>query len=101
MAQFDVYKNSRGGQYPYLLDVQHDNLASFPSRVVVPLIPIKTYTSPTTRLHPRVTIAAVEYVLKFHDLGAVLLNTLGKPVLSLADRRSELIAAIDFLFTGS
>jgi len=100
MAQFDVFKNARGGPYPYLLDVQSDSLASLPSRVVVPLIALKNYPKPVARLHPRVRIAAVEYVLKFHDLVAVPANALGAQVTSLVHRRDELIAAIDLLFTG-
>lgn len=101
MAQFDVFKSPRGGLYPFLLDVQADLLASLATRIVVPLVALKKYGKPITRLHPTAIIAGVEYVLKFHDLAAVPANVLvGRPVDSLAHRRVELIAALDFLFTG-
>ena len=38
MAQFDVYKNPRGGLYPYVLDVQTDLLTSLATRIVVELV---------------------------------------------------------------
>lgn len=100
MAQFDVFKSPRGGLYPFLLDVQTNLLSSLATRIVVPLIALKKYGKPITRLHPTVKVAGVEYVLKFHDLAAVPANVLTRPVDSLAHRRAELIAALDLLFTG-
>ena len=100
MAQFDVFRNPRGGGYPFLLELQADLLSSLATRVVVPLVPIKKYGKPITRLHPTVTIAGVEYVLKFHDLAAVPASALVQRVHSLAHRRAELIGALDLLFTG-
>jgi len=100
MAQFDLFKNPRGGLYPFLLDVQTDLLGSLATRIVVPLVALKKYGKPITRLHPTATIVGVEYVLKFHDLAAVPAKVLVRPVDSLAHRRAELIAALDLLFTG-
>ena len=100
MAQFDVYKNPRGGAYPLLLDIQADILGALATRVVVPLIAVKKYGKPITRLHPTARIGGVEYLLKFHDLVAIPATAHGERVQSLADRRSELVAAIDLLFTG-
>jgi toxin CcdB len=101
MPQFDVFKNPRGGAYPFLLDIQADVLSALATRVVVPLIAVKKYGKPITRLHPTVTIGGVEYVLKFHDLAAIPATALGERVQSLANRRPELIAALDLLFTGA
>lgn len=100
MAQFDVYKNERGGLYPYVLDVQTDLLTSLATRIVVPLIALKKYGKPITRLHPTAKFAGVDYVMKFHDLAAVPATVLVRPIASLAHRRAELIAALDLLFTG-
>lgn len=100
MPQFDVFKNPRGGVYPFLLDVQTDLLESLATRIVVPLIAVKKYGKPITRLHPTATIANTEYVLKFHDLAAVPASVLVKPVASLVHRRAEIVAALDLLFTG-
>lgn len=101
MAQFDLYKNPRGGAYPLLLDVQSEVLARLATRVVVPLTTVRRYgAKPITRLDPTAKIAGVEYVLVFQELSAVPASVLGDPVGSLASRRTELIAALDLLFTG-
>ncbi len=80
--------------------MQTELLGSLGTRIVVPLIAVKKYGKPISRLHPTATIAGVDYVLKFHDLAAVPASVLVRPVASLAHRRAELVAAIDLLFTG-
>lgn len=100
MAQFDVYKNPRKGAFPLLVDVQSDVLERLATRIVVPLTPPKRYGSkPITRLNP-VTIDGGAYVLVFQELAGIPVASLGQRVGSLADRRTELIAALDLLFTG-
>jgi toxin CcdB len=101
MAQFDVHRNPRGGEFALLLDVQSDLLASLATRVVVPMASRKRFGArPITRLNPTARVRGTEYVLVFQELAAVPTTALGAPVVSLADRRNELIAAIDLLFTG-
>jgi toxin CcdB len=101
VAQFDVHKNPGGGLYPLLLDVQSSALDRLDGRVVVPLVPRKKYgAKPIARLNPTAVIGNVEYVLVFQDLAQTPLAALGERVVSLSARRSELIAALDFLFTG-
>ena len=101
MAQFELFRNPRGGDYPLLLDVQSELLARLATRVVVPLMTVKRYGArPITRLNPTVRVRNVEYVLVFQELAAIPSTTLRAPVGSLASRRTELIAALDLLFTG-
>ena len=101
MPQFDVFKNPRGGVYALLLDVQADVLAGLATRVVVPLTTLKRYgNKPITRLNPTALIDGTEYVLVFQEMAAIPAASLGAPVMSLAPRRSELIAAVDLIFTG-
>lgn len=101
MAQFDLHKNPRGGAYPLLLDVQAELLAGLATRVVVPLMTVKRYGArPITRLNPIATIHGVEHVLLFQELAAVPPAALGERVGSLAERRADLVAALDLLFTG-
>ena len=101
MAQFDVLRNPRGGDYPFLLDVQSELLARLATRVVVPLITLKRYGArPITRLNPTAKVRGVEYVLLFQELAAVPASALGEPIGTLAQRRTDLIAALDLLFTG-
>lgn len=101
MAQFDVFKNTRGGTFPLLLDVQSGTLGGLASRVVVPLSTLKRHGSrPITRLNPIAKIGGVDYVLVFQELAAIPASALGTHVGSLAGRRAELIGALDLLFTG-
>jgi toxin CcdB len=100
MAQFDVHRNPRGGEFPLLLDVQADVVAALETRIVVPLTRRKRTTKPITRINPLATIDDVEYVLVFQELAAVPTTALGPRIASLAAQRDELVAAIDWLITG-
>jgi len=101
MAQFDLHRNPRGGTYPLLLDVQADVLARLATRVVVPLISVKRHGArPITRLNPVVHVDDEDYVVLFQELAAIATSALGDRVGSLADRRAELVALADLLFTG-
>jgi toxin CcdB len=101
MAQFDVYRNPRRGAFPLLLDIQAEVLSQLATRVVVPLATVKRYGArPITHLNPTAKIGRAQYVLVFQELAAIPASTLRSPVGSLSDRRTDLIAAIDLLFTG-
>lgn len=101
MAQFDIYKNSRPGLFPLLLDVQAGLLSSLATRVVVPMAKRRGYGSaPITQLNPTAKVAGVEYVLVFQELAAVPAAVLGEAVGSLKSRRADVIRAIDLLFSG-
>ena len=100
MPQFDVYRNPRGGRYPLLLDVQAELLERLATRVVVPMTPAEGRAEPISVLNPTATIEGVDYVLEFQELAAVPRSELAAPIASLSERRSELIAAVDLLFTG-
>jgi toxin CcdB len=101
MAQFDLYRNPRRGQFPLLLDVQAELLSGLATRVVVPMARLRRYdVKPITRLNPTVTLGRDEYVLVFQELAAVPLSAMGERCGSLASRRAELVSALDLLFTG-
>jgi toxin CcdB len=102
MAQFDLYKNPRGGTYALLLDVQADLMAQLETRVVVPLVRRDRYKAPpVARAIPSVIIDGVDYVLVVPLLAAVSKTTLAKAVGSLRGVRADVIAAHDLLFSGS
>jgi toxin CcdB len=101
MAQFDVHRNPRRGDYPLLLDMQANLLSQLATRVVVPMTPLKDYPlKPLTRLNPTVRVRGTEYVLVFQELAAIPKSALGETRGSLSTRRSDLLAALDLLFTG-
>jgi toxin CcdB len=101
MPQFDVFGNPRSKAYPFLLDVQADLLSELATRVVVPLTPAaKLRRKPLTRLNPIVSIRGADHVALFQELAAIPEKALGEAVANVAARRTELVAALDLLFTG-
>jgi len=102
MAQFDVYVNPvrdmKGGA-PFVLDVQSDQLAGLPTRMIVPLA-IPDDFQPLRHLNPIVEINGQRLALMTQFMAAVPRHVLSQPVTNLADRRDDIVAALDFLFTG-
>lgn len=102
MAQFDVYQNpnpATNQQIPYLLDVQTDLLEITKTRVVIPLEVCGGF-SVAERLMPTFTIDGITVAMSTPELAGVGLTNLGTPVDSLADKRQEIMNALDLLFSG-
>ncbi len=100
MAQFDVYRNANAKSaetFPYLLDIQADLLASLSTRVVVPLVPVE---KPIAHLNPVFEVNSESVAMLTQELSGVEQSVLGEKVGSLKERRSEIIAALDFLVSG-
>jgi toxin CcdB len=101
VAQFDVFRNPRRRTYPFLLDLQADLLRDLATRVVAPLVPLRRHRGkPLTGLNPVVPVGGEDHVILFQELAALPVTVLGDAVASLQSRRSELVAALDLLFTG-
>lgn len=103
MAQFDVYVNSNPEtkqNIPYLLDVQAELLDNLSTRVVVPLISVSVMGKAAKHLNPQFKIKRTAVVMSTAELAGVSLHVLGEKVCSLKGQRNEIIAALDFLFTG-
>ncbi|MBU2539117.1 MAG: CcdB family protein [Proteobacteria bacterium] len=103
MAQFDVYANTNPDTkkiVPYLLDIQADLLEDLATHVVVPLIPFSVMGKAAKHLNPVFTIKKTKVVMSTSELAGVPTRILGEKVASLNDYRNEIIAALDFLFTG-
>ncbi len=103
MAQFDVYQNPNPKtniSIPYLLDVQADLLDNLKTRVVVPLITVSAMGKAANYLNPQFNINRTSLVMSTTELAGVNLLALGEKVCSLKEQRSEIIAALDLLFTG-
>ncbi len=101
MARFDVYRLP-GRSGPLVVDVQADLLRDLMSRVVVPLEP-KSSAGPERlpRLEPEFRIAGEDYVFKPTDIAVLPAALLREPVTNLeSEHRSEVVAALDFLFQG-
>ena len=104
MARFDVYPNpgSHAKSTPYLLDVQSDLLDGLDSRMMIPLRSVEHFAKVKlpTRLTPVLTIMGKDFLLETPKMGAVPQRVLKSRVTSLADERSQITAALDFLFQG-
>lgn len=103
MAQFDVYENQNPKtkeSIPYLLDLQTDLLNNLTTRVVVPLITVAVMGKAAKYLNPQFKIKRTTVIMSTAELAGVNLHILGDKVCSLKEHRTEIIAALDFLFTG-
>jgi toxin CcdB len=104
MSQFDLYANPdkrTQKTYPFFVAIQNGLLESLNSRLVIPLTPVsradKTYPD---NLCPVISIAGKTYALLTQQMAAVAGTLLKKKAGSLAEYRTEIIAAVDFLITG-
>jgi toxin CcdB len=103
MAQFDVYLNSNpetNQSIPYLLDLQADLLNNLTTRVVVPLVAVSVMGKDAKHLNPQFNIKETCVVMSTAELAGVKLPVLGEKVCSIKESRTEILAALDFLFTG-
>jgi toxin CcdB len=104
MAQFDVYPNpnpASRARIPYLVALPSDLLGTFDATVVAPLR-LKTDRDvvPVLRLNPMLQIDGETYFLRPQELAAIATRNLKNPVANLSPQREEILAALDFLFTG-
>ena len=101
MAQFDVFRNVKRGNFPLLLDVQAELLATLATRTVAPIMRKRRLgRSLVTRLNPTIDIDGIEYVAVFQEIAAVPLSILGSKIVSCIRQRDEFVRALDLLFTG-
>lgn len=103
MAQFDVYLNPNAETrkvIPYLLDVQSDLLDMLATRVVVPLVLAEEMGLPAKQLNPQFKVKGEAVVMSTAELAGIPNRSLGDKVASLKNKRDEIIAALDLLFTG-
>jgi len=101
MSQFDVYANRgpNSDTIPFLLDVQSDLLAPLRTRVVVPLVAVEA-ARPMTRLNPVFRVGGRDVLMSTQEIAGYPIERLIEPVGTLAPRRDEIVAAIDFLIQG-
>ena len=103
MAQFDVYLNPNPDTrevIPYLLDVQNDLLDTLATRVVAPLVLAAEMGAAAKQLNPQFKIKGMAVVMSTAELAGIANRSLGDKVTSLENKRDEIIAALDLLFTG-
>jgi toxin CcdB len=103
MAHLDVYANPNAAAkgFPYLVELQTGLLDEMPTTVVAPLgLPKVIDQIPVLRLNPTVTVDGQRLVVMTQELAAIKRRQLKAPVANLSPQREEILAALDFLFTG-
>ena len=99
MSKFDIHA-APSSSVPFLMDLQDDIVDLLSTRVVAPLIPAMDVEKRMKILNPVIQIKGTEYVLMTHLLAAVSFSALGEKVDTAISQRDEIIASLDFLFTG-
>jgi len=104
MSQFSVYANEDKATqktYPYFLNVQNDLLDELNSRVVIPFsTPGSIKHRDAKKLCPIIQIKGKDFVLLTHQITTVPETFLSSKVDEANFFRTEIISAIDLLFTG-
>ncbi|ECA3795154.1 plasmid maintenance protein CcdB [Salmonella enterica subsp. enterica] len=101
--QFTVYSNTgKIVAYPLLLDVTSDIIGQLNRRVVIPLLPVEKY--PGARPERMIPIIVLtdgrEYAVMTHELASIPVRALGAEFCDAAQYRTQIKAAVDFLFDG-
>ncbi|MGB4912014.1 MAG: CcdB family protein [Candidatus Dechloromonas phosphoritropha] len=104
MAQFDVHRNPNAASakaIPFLLDVQADLLSGLVTRVAVPLArPDAVGNRPAHHLNPVFDIEGGKFVMLTSEMAGIPVKRLGQIVVNLGDRRTDIIRALDVVFSG-
>ena len=83
-----------------VIDCQSDLHDPFNSRFVVPLVPTEEAAPGIGRLHPSLVVNGSEFVMATHLAAAVRRRELGPPIANLAERRLDIVGALNLLITG-
>lgn len=103
MAQFDVYPNpiaTTRRAYPFVVALQSDFAADARTQIVAPLVPLEWMPKVISRLTPVVSLEGSEHLVLVPALTGMPARDLKQRRCSIAAARSEVLAAIDFLFFG-
>jgi toxin CcdB len=104
MSQFDVYRNpdrDTQARIPYVVVLQSGLLQGLDHHVVAPLrIAEDAAVVPVLRLNPMTIVAGQRFHIRVQDIATVPRRMLKSPVANLSSQREEILAALDFLFTG-
>ena len=98
MAQFDVYRNEAGNadKYPYVMVLQSDLIELQGHHIVAPLSLSSRYREALITC-PQITIDDESWLAVIPQLAAIPHQD---KVASMKEQRSDIISALDRLFTG-
>jgi len=98
LAQFDVFESEALGGH--VVDIQHRLLDELSTRAVVPLIARSLLREQISRMNPVFIVAGAPLVFAPQFIATLDEVLLRHPVANLSAHRDEIVAALDFLFTG-
>ncbi|MFS8143976.1 CcdB family protein [Rhizobium sp. BR 249] len=82
------------------IDLQANLLDDLPSRVMVPLYPVRELSWSISRLNPRFSIEGEIYVMATQRMASVPTSEIGKAIADLSGKSDAIIGAMDFFFQG-
>jgi toxin CcdB len=103
MAQFDVFPNPIAAirrAYPFVVALQSDFAQFARQQIVAPLVPVERMPRVISRLTPIVAFEGAEHMILVPALTGMQSRDLKERSGSIAAARSEVLAAIDYLFFG-
>jgi len=104
MAQFDISINknrSSKADVPYLMDIQSDPVSILETRIVVPLRKAVNFNNKTiSKIHISIEIENKKYIVFISELAAIPSGMIGSTIANVIHLRTEIVSAIDLLFTG-
>lgn len=103
MAQFDVFPNPIAAArraYPLVVTLQSDFAVDARIQIVAPVVPRELMPTVASRVTPRVVVEGGEHLVLVPALTGIRARDLQGRSCSIASARSEVLAAIDYLFFG-
>lgn len=102
MAQFDIVKNRKNqNEVELLLELQSDAVSVLDTRIVAPLRTSDDFSDKfISKIHIQLTIGDKKYIAFISEMAAVPADMLGALVDNVASCRTDIVSAIDLLFTG-
>jgi toxin CcdB len=103
MAQFDVFENPFAAArraYPFVVAMQSDFTVNGAEQLVAPIASLDFRPSAARRVMPVVELQGHDHVVVVPKLAVMRSQDLIEKVSSVASARTELLAAIDYLFFG-
>jgi toxin CcdB len=103
VSQFDVFDNPiprARRAFPFVVILQSDIADTGQDRIVAPLVHRKRIPGVMGRLTPVVKVDGAEHVLLVPSMTAVAVSDLRTVRDQLMHHRTEIVAAIDYLFLG-
>lgn len=101
MTQFDVCLNTANNadKYPYIVVLQSSLIQFDEQSVVAPLSRSHRYKK-ALQVCPQTVVNDEEWMLVIPQLASIPNHFIGKKVASMQEQRSDIISALDRLFTG-